>query len=380
MIYMDNAATSFPKPPAVSRAMDYALRNCANPGRSGHAPALEAGRVILSAREKTAAFLGQSDPMRVIFCLNCTDALNTAIRGILRPGQHVVTTCLEHNSVLRPLFDLQQKMGITWTAVPPEEDGRVSAAAVGRCIRRQTALVIVTHASNVTGIVQPVEEIAALCRSYGIPLVVDGAQGAGSVPVDLGTMGADIYTFAGHKGLLGPQGVGGMVLCSDVMPLPLRSGGTGSMSSELQQPDDLPDRYESGTSATPAIAGLSAALSYLEQYAPAARRHEVQLTGALLEGLRRIPGVRILCDPPADIPRTGTVSLNIGDMDSSEAADLLWQKGYIACRSGLHCAPYTHAFYGTAERGAVRLSLGAFNSVREVEAALRILRSIAPRA
>ncbi len=377
MIYLDNAATSFPKPPLVSRAMAYAVEHCANPGRSGHAPALEAGRIILQARERMAAFFGLDDPMCVLFTLNCTDALNLVIQGMIRPGQHVVTTSLEHNSVLRPLFHLQQSRGITWSVATPDENGQVQPNQIRRLITPRTALVIVTHASNVTGIVQPVEEIASLCQGKGLPLLVDGAQAGGILDISLPRLGADFYAFAGHKGLLGPQGIGGLLLGSDLRPLPLRQGGTGSASSELSQPKDLPDLYESGTAPTPAVAGLGASLEYLDRFAPALRRHESHLTSALLEGLRKIPQVHLLSDPPAGIPRVGVVSFNLGDMDSSEAADQLWRRGQIACRSGLHCAPYTHAFYGTETRGAVRLSIGAFNTQREIDAALRVIHNLA---
>lgn len=372
MIYLDNAATTFPKPPAVLTAVRYAMEHCGNPGRSGHAMSMEGGAILLHCREALAEYFHIDDPLKFVFGLNCTDALNTAIHGMVQTGGHVLCSALEHNSVLRPLATLQQKGTISFQAIEPGPDGRVTPEAYEAAMTPETCLVIVTHASNVTGAVQPVAEIAAVCRKHRIPCLVDGAQAAGLVPVDLKTMGADLYAMPGHKGLLGPQGSGVLYVGEGCWPRPLRQGGTGSVSSQLLQPMDMPDYYESGTPPLPAIAGLMAGMEFLLKYGNNLRAAEEDLHETLLHELCRFEEVELYS--PLGGPRVGVVSFNVRDVDSVVVADYLEEHGQIACRAGLHCAPFTHRSLGTLQRGAVRLSIGPFNTRREIKKACQLVQ------
>ena len=263
-IYFDNAATSHPKPPSVIKAVEKALTETnANPGRSGHRAAIEAARSVLSCREKLARLLGAADPMNVVHCFNCTDALNLAIKGSLRVGDHVIATQLEHNSVLRPLNTLAKRKRISLTLVSPRPDGFVDPDDIRHAITPCTALIVCTHASNVTGAIQPVAAIGQVARSAGVRYLIDGAQALGGMPVDVRALGCDLYAFPGHKSLLGPQGTGGLYIADGLRLNPLREGGTGTDSQSLLQPDTLPERYESGTVNLPGIAGLAAGCDYI---------------------------------------------------------------------------------------------------------------------
>ena len=377
MIYLDNAATSWPKPSGVGKTMQEALARCGNPGRSGHRMSLDAGRILLGCREALAQLLHVADPLSVLFCLNCTDGLNIAIKGLLPKGGHVVTTALEHNAVLRPLGTLRQRGLVEFDAAPFNRSGQVTPSALEALIRPNTRLAVVTHVSNVTGMVQPLEEIIPMFHRHGIPVVVDGAQSAGHIPLDLDRLGADAYVTAGHKGLLGPQGVGIMVLSSNCRPLTLREGGTGSASLELTQPQELPDRYECGTAATPVIAGLWSAVEFLQRFETVLMAQEQRLRAQLLEGLSAIDHVRLLTPTDPALPGVGVVSFTLGDMDSSAVGDYLEQRYVIACRPGLHCAPLVHRAMGTAQNGAIRFSIGAFTTEREIQRAVAAVAALA---
>ena len=374
-IYFDNAATSSPKPQAVVRAVQQALtRFNANPGRSGHPAALEAARLVLDARQKLAELLGAADPMGVIHCFNCTDALNLAIKGSLRAGDHVVATQLEHNSVLRVLQTLAARGRITLTLVAPRPDGFVDPADIRAAVTDKTALIACTHASNVTGAIQPVAAIGYLARSLGTRCLIDGAQALGAMPVDVNALGCDLYAFPGHKSLLGPQGTGGLYMRKGVELFPLREGGTGTDSENPYQPGTLPERYESGTLNLPGIAGLGAGCEYVQSRLSQIMMRERELTQALFEGLSAMPEAT-LYSPAAEADRAGIVSFNAGDLTSAQLADALARRG-IAVRGGLHCAPGAHRFLGTLRRGAVRASLGPENTFEEVDQFLAALRDI----
>ena len=374
-IYFDNAATSHPKPKAVLDAVARAMTDYnANPGRSGHPAALAAGRKVLETRERLAALMNAPDPMRVAFCFNCTDALNLALKGSLRVGDHVVATALEHNSVLRVLATLAQRERIALTLVPPRSDGFVDPGDIAAALTPRTALIACTHASNVTGAIQPVAAIGELARLKGVRCLIDGAQALGAMPVDVWALKCHLYAFPGHKSLLGPQGTGGLYVADGVELNPLREGGTGSSSDSLLQPRELPERYESGTVNLPGIAGLGAGCEYVRNNLSQIMMHERELTQALYEGLAAMPEIT-LYSPKSEAARAGIVCFNAGDLSSSQAADALARRE-IAVRGGLHCAPLAHRWLGTLDRGAVRASVGWANTFDEVEAFLRAVREL----
>ena len=374
-IYFDNAATSHPKPPSVIKAVEKALTETnANPGRSGHRAAIEAARIVLSCREKLARLLGAADPMNVVHCFNCTDALNLAIKGSLHVGDHVIATQLEHNSVLRPLNTLAKRKRISLTLVSPRPDGFVDPDDIRHALAPCTALIVCTHASNVTGAIQPVAAIGQVARSAGVRYLIDGAQALGGMPVDVRALGCDLYAFPGHKSLLGPQGTGGLYIADGLRLNPLREGGTGTDSQSLLQPDTLPERYESGTVNLPGIAGLAAGCDYIAPRLSQIMMHERELTQALFDGLAAMDGVT-LYSPAQEAGRAGIVCFNVGDMSSAQVADALSRRD-IAVRGGLHCAPGAHRFLGTLNRGAVRASLGHANTFGEVEQFLKSVREL----
>ena len=374
-IYFDNAATSHPKPPEVLRAVEEALTEYnANPGRSGHARALAAGRVVLSTREALAHLLGAEDPMRIVFGFNCTDMLNLAIKGSLKRGDHVVSSMLEHNSVLRVLGELERRGQISTTLVAPRADGAVDPEDIRRAIRRNTRLVVLTHASNVTGAIQPVAAVGALCQEIGVRFLIDGAQALGAMPVNVRALRCDLYAFPGHKSLLGPQGTGGLYIAPGCTLNTLREGGTGSSSDSMLQPTELPERYEAGTVNLPGLAGLGAGVKHVASRLTQIMIRERELTSAIWEELSNIQGVEIY-SPRQEAARAGIVSFNLGDLSSSQTADALDRSG-IAVRGGLHCAPGTHRLLGTVRRGAVRVSVGNENSFDEIDAFIKAVREM----
>ncbi len=379
IVYFDNAATSHPKPESVYRAVDHFLREIgASPGRSGPRLGLSAGRVVLEARERLARLFNLGDSSRIILTVNCTEALNLAIKGLLRPGDHAVTSSVEHNSVMRPLRRLEAEGTIELTVVPCSSVGWLDPDDLRKHLKANTRLVVVTHASNVVGTIQPVEEIGSLTRARGIRFLVDGAQSAGALPIDLDVLGVDLLAFSGHKGRLGPQGTGGLVLGEGVELVPLKEGGTGSRSQHQTQPTHLPDRYESGTLNGPGIAGLAAGLTYVEDRGvEAIEKRLKELTSLVLDELDQTPGVTIYGPRDAE-QQTAVVSFTLAGADAGELAAILDRRFSIMVRSGLHCSPAAHRTIGTFRRtrGTVRVSLGPFNTAEEVHYFGRCLREI----
>jgi len=383
VIYLDNAATTWPKPACVAEAMlEYLQDVGASPGRGSHRLSLAASRIVYAAREGLAYLLGVTDPLRVILTANATEALNLVLMGYLKPGDHVVTSSIEHNAVMRPLRHLEST-GIRVTVVPCSGDGRLNPEAVERAIGRNTVLLCINHASNVMGTIAPVAEIGAIARSRGVLLLVDAAQTAGVLPIDMPAQKIDLLAFAGHKGLLGPQGTGGLCLGDRVDPgrlRPLRRGGTGSHSEFEEQPGFLPDKYEAGTANALGIAGLRASVGYvLEQGVLRIREHEARLTAGLIAGLQDVAGVEVHGTLDASM-QTATVSFNVANLEPSEAALRLDDEHEIMCRAGLHCAPAAHRTLGTFPRGSVRFSLSYLNTLGQVEQSVEAVRSLAAQA
>lgn len=377
MIYLDNAATSWPKPDSVAKAVyDCIVNKGANPGRSGHKMAIEAGRIVLECREALSDFFGIDDPMRVIFASNATDALNMAIKGLLKPGQHAVTSSMEHNSVARPLKKLEH-IGVKTSFVTADGSGLVSPDDIEKAIRPNTAVIILIMASNVTGTIQPYREVGQIAKKHGIPFLLDAAQGAGHIPIDVNRDNVDILAFPGHKGLLGPQGTGGLYIREGIELDTIVEGGTGSRSDLITQPDILPDRYESGTLNTPGIAGLKAGIDYINSVGiEKIREYEINLCSMIINGLKGIEGVQVygLKDPEG---HAGIVSFNIGDMDSTEISYVLDSEFDIEVRAGLHCSGIAHKTIGTFKQGTVRVSPGPFTTEEEVDRLIEAVRWIA---
>ncbi|MHB1295721.1 MAG: aminotransferase class V-fold PLP-dependent enzyme [Anaerolineae bacterium] len=380
MIYLDNAATSWPKPPQVIEAMAEYLQNAGgNPGRSAHALSIAAGRSLYDTRELLATLFHAPDPLRIVFTLNVTQALNLALRGLLRPGDRVVTSGVEHNAIMRPLRALERE-GVELVVVPCAPDTLLDPAELARAVTPGTRMVALMHASNVTGAIQPVAEAARLAHAAGALLLVDAAQSAGAVPIDVQDMDIDLLGFTGHKGLQGPPGTGGLVIGPrvDVHAMqPLERGGTGSDSEFEVQPEHLPDKFESGTPNGVGIAGLGAAVRYLlDRGVENIRRHEIGLTRQLVEGLIAIPRVRVY--GPRDVTRrTATVSFTIDGLRVSEVGLWLDEERQILARVGLHCAPAAHKTLGTFPEGAVRLSAGPMTTADEIDAALAAVKAVA---
>jgi len=383
MIYLDNAATSWPKPPGVAEAMARFVTDVgANPGRAGHRRAVEAGRMVYAAREAIATLFGAPDPLRVVFGLNVTEALNLALRGVLRPGDHVVTSSMEHNSVMRPLRALERE-GVRVTQAPCAPDGTLDPADVEAALRPETAMIALNHASNVVGTLLPVGEVGEIARRRGIPLLVDAAQTGGAYPLDMVALGIDLLAFTGHKSLCGPMGTGGLIVGEgfDARRLrPLKRGGTGSRSEWEEQPDFLPDACESGTMNVPGLAGLEVGVRWvLERGVEAIRAHEEALTRRLIEGLGEIPGVTLYGARDA-ARQVAVVSFTLDALDPAEVGYRLDDEFDVLCRVGLHCAPAAHRTMGTFPGGTVRFSLGALSTADEVEAAIAAVGAIAREA
>ena len=371
MIYLDNAATSFPKPPQVLRAMTGVMEKFgANPGRGGHRLAVSAGRVVERCREAAAELLGVRSPERVIFTRCCTESLNLASAGTVKPGDEVICSHGEHNAVMRVLARLVSRDDITVKVLQPDARGLLSPDTLRQALTTRTRLVILCHASNVTGVVQPVAAMGAVCREAGVPLLVDAAQSAGTLDVTLDVLNADMIAMPGHKGLLGPHGTGMLALREGIDPEPLMVGGTGSMSESALQPDILPDRYESGTLNLPGIAGLLAGLSFLRRFRREIAEHEQELDRRLRRQLADLPNVTLVGDD--SVPRVAVTSIIPRGGDSGALADTLSDSG-VAVRAGLHCAPAIHAWLGTLESGTVRFSPGPFTTAQDVDDAAALL-------
>jgi cysteine desulfurase/selenocysteine lyase len=382
IIYFDNASTSFPKPEEVPRAMAHFLREIgASPGRSGHRLSIEAGRIVFEAREGIARLLGAKDSSRVVFGLNATEGINQGLKGLLRPGDHVITSSMEHNSVMRPLRAMMEE-GLEVSIIPCSKEGFLDPSGVKKAIRPNTRMVVLNHASNVVGTLQPLAGIGEICRREGILFLVDAAQSAGAVPVDMEREKIDLLAFTGHKALFGPQGTGGLVLGERVDEkelVPMKRGGTGSRSEQEEQPDFLPDLCESGTPNVVGIAGLLAGLDFvLREGVEKIRVNEMKLTEKLLQGLLAIQRV-VLYGPREARKQLGTVSFNIRGIAPSEVGLWLDEEFGILCRVGLHCSPASHQTIGTFPQGTVRFSLSYFNREEEVEEALQAVGRIARR-
>ncbi len=360
----------------MAEAVLGALRRAGNPGRSGHVLSIRSARDVFLARERLARLLGLAESSRIVFTGNATAALNQAIKGILKPGDHVVTTSVEHNSVMRPLRRMAES-GVSVTVVAAGRDGVVDPNAVAAAIRSGTRLVAVVHASNVSGAIQPVREIARAARRRGAYTLVDAAQTAGALPISVSDLGADLLAASGHKGLLGPQGTGFLYVREGVPLVPLVEGGTGSRSEEDHQPDFYPDALESGTQNSVGLAGLAASLAWLLRVGvDRIRRKETERLEALYEGLERIPGVSLY--GPRDPARCVSVaSFRVGGMDPAETARRLESGFGMLVRPGLHCSPNGHRTLGTFPEGTVRVSPGPFTTAREIASFLSALRSIA---
>lgn len=377
MIYLDNAATTYPKPLEVMNAVQIAVRKYgANPGRSGHRMSMDSAMEIYDCRKRAARFFNASGPENVVFTLNCTHALNIVLKGLLKPGDHVVTSCLEHNAVMRPLQNLSDK-GISYTCAKVfPGDHTATVNAFRDALRENTKLIVCTVASNVWGIRLPVERIAALGTEYGIPMLVDAAQGAGVVPIDVQDSGIAYLCVAGHKGLYGPMGTGMLITEKGEQLDTIVEGGTGTDSIRLTQPDTLPERFESGTPNMPGIAGLNAGLSFVEHKGVTTIfRHEMELMQKLYDKLSQMDTIELYTQRPDECYYVPLVSFNVQGKDSETVAAYLNQNE-IAVRPGLHCAPAAHQFLGTLERGAVRVCPSAFTNSNDIGALLAVLLKI----
>ncbi|MBR5302047.1 MAG: aminotransferase class V-fold PLP-dependent enzyme [Clostridia bacterium] len=371
MIYLDNAATSFPKPQETAEVMLDALTRCgANPGRAGHRLALEAGRMVEQCREAIAQMLGETDASRVVFCQNATDALNMAIHGTVRTGDHVITTLLEHNSVLRPLSELSRSGAITLTLVPPDAQGRIRAEDIERAMLPHTRLVAMTHMSNVLGIPQDAAAVGMVCRRHGALLLLDCAQTAGHMLLEPKKWGCHLLAMPGHKGLLGPHGTGALWIAPGVRVAPMRQGGTGSASESMFQPRMLPDSLESGTLNLPGIAGLHAGMRVALGHMREIHDRTVALCDLMRGELLNMPGIRVYTPAGASL-----VSLNADGIGSQELSSLLDAEGF-AVRGGLHCAPGVHRFLGTLDTGAVRVSPGLYSTRAQALDFVQCLRRV----
>ncbi len=378
MIYLDNAATSFPKPEIVYSEMDKCLRTyCSNPGRGSHAMSVQSAMAVTSAREHIAKLLNIKNFLNICFTKNATEALNLAICGCLSRGDHVITTCMEHNSVLRPLKTLEKYNEIKLTIIRGDKLGRIDPAQIRKSINKKTRLIVCTLSSNVNGIIMPVKEIGEIARENGILYLIDASQGLGCIKIDLGIQFASMVAFPGHKGLLGPQGTGGLYVASGIKLKPLMSGGTGSKSGILYQPDIMPDIYESGTLNTPGIAGLGAGVKFIEEIGEDVIKSKKNLLiKRLRSGIEQNRLIRIY-SPENAAENSGIVAFNVKDIDSSEICEALNKDYEIACRAGLHCAPLAHNHFKTQNSGIVRMSVGYFNSINEIDKAVIAVNKIA---
>ncbi len=376
MIYLDSAATSFYKPKQVEQAVCCAFHTIGNAGRGAHAPTLEASRVLYRTRAKLARLFHAESASRIAFTANVTQALNMAIDGLLHAGDHVVTTVCEHNSVLRPLYKKQEN-GVFLTIVSADENGIIDPQDVQNAMRENTRAIVMHHASNVTGNVVPIQHIADIAHQAGALLVVDAAQTAGAIPIDVQEMDIDVLCFTGHKSLLGPQGTGGIYVREGLSIPSLLVGGSGVHSFDKRHPADMPTALEAGTANGHGLAGLEAAVDFLlETGVEAIHAREDAWMQRFLSGIRGIPHVKLYGDMDAPL-RAPIVTLNLGTADAAAVSDALWEEYEICVRAGAHCAPLMHKHFGTAEQGAVRFSFSYWNTEADIDAAIQALRDIA---
>lgn len=377
LIYLDNAATSFPKPDDVIKAVDSTLREVGgNPGRSGHRMSMNSNRLVFEAREKLASLFGVTDSSRLIFTSGATESLNLAIKGLVKPGDHVITSVLEHNSVMRPLGSLK-KEGIEVSQIECDDQGLIDTDNVKKAIQKNTVLVTLTHASNVLGSIEPVQKIGEITRDNEIPFLLDASQTAGIIPIDVEKFNIDMLAASGHKGLMGPQGTGILYVGTGITLKPLKDGGTGGGALADEQPEVLPDRYEAGTMNTPGIAGLGAAVSFIQEKGiDSIRKRELILLQRLIDGLKQIGSV-VIYGPHDAKKRVSLVSFNVKGLDPATVCIVLDEDYGIMTRSGLHCAPDTHRFLGSFPSGCVRVSPGYFNSEDDIDGVVNAIQEIA---
>lgn len=376
MIYLDSSATSFLKPPQVAEAVFRSFNTIGNAGRGAHAPTLNASRLIYDTREKLAALFGTPDPSRIAFTCNATEALNIAIHGAIHPGEHVITTACEHNSVLRPLY-LKEKEGTELTIIPADKKGRILYDLLESSVKSNTSAIVLTHASNLSGNVTDLAFVSNFAKKHGLLLIVDASQTAGSLPINVVKMGIDILCFTGHKGLFGPQGTGGLYVREGLTLSPLKSGGSGIHSFDRQHPTDMPTALEAGTLNGHGIAGLNAGLDYiLSTGVKNIHAKEISLARRFVNGISDISDLKLYGDIDAPL-RTPIISLNIGNMSSASVSDILWEDYEICVRAGAHCAPLMHKTFGTEKQGAVRFSFSCFNTEAEIDTAIRAMHEIA---
>jgi cysteine desulfurase/selenocysteine lyase len=377
-IYLDNAATSFPKPESVYQAIDEFMRKGGgSPARGSYVKAQESERKVVRLRSKISQLFGISDPSRMIFTANSTDALNLAIKGWLHEGDHVIATDMEHNAVLRPLWGLRRTRNIDVTIIRSNLKGEIDPDDIFRAITPKTRLICCTHASNVIGTIQPIAEIARRSKEYGIPLLVDASQTAGAIPFNqVEELGIDFFAFTGHKSLLGPTGTGGLYVRQGLELEPFREGGNGAHSEDLEQPKTWPERHESGTPNTVGLVGLLAGIEFLQEKGIASiHEHELQLTRRFMENLQDIKGV-IIHGAEAE-KKVGITSIGFKSLDTSEAGQILGKKFGIMVRTGIHCAPLAHERLGTKGQGTIRFSVGWANTFEEIEIVTQAIRDIA---
>lgn len=376
MIYLDNAATTIKKPEAVVKAVAKAMCTMGNSGRGAHTGALDASRVIFETRKNLADFFGAENPRQIAFTANATESLNIAIKGILNPGNHVITTELEHNSVLRPLYEMEEK-GVELTIIKSDSQGRIPYQEIEDNIKENTKAIVCTHGSNLTGNLVNIARIGQIARKQGILFVVDASQTAGAFPIDVQKMQIDILCFTGHKNLLGPQGTGGLYVREGIHVKPLLSGGSGVQSYRKKHPEEMPTALEAGTLNAHGLAGLCAAVHYIQETGmDSICRKEQELMWEFYDRVRKIEGIKIYGDFSSK-ERCPIVSLNIRDYGSGDVSDALFTDYGIATRPGAHCAPLMHQALGTVEQGAVRFSFSHFNSMEEIKQAVAALRELA---
>ena len=376
MIYLNSSATSFLKPPQVAEAVFRSFNTIGNAGRGAHAPTLNASRLIYDTREKLAALFGTPNPSRIAFTCNATEALNIAIHGAIHPGEHVITTACEHNSVLRPLY-LKEKEGTELTIIPADKKGRIRYDLLESSVKSNTSAIVLTHASNLSGNVTDLAFVSNFAKKHGLLLIVDASQTAGSLPINVVKMGIDILCFTGHKGLFGPQGTGGLYVREGLTLSPLKSGGSGIHSFDRQHPTDMPTALEAGTLNGHGIAGLNAGLDYiLSTGVKNIHAKEISLARRFVNGISDISDLKLYGDIDAPL-RTPIISLNIGNMSSASVSDILWEDYEICVRAGAHCAPLMHKTFGTEKQGAVRFSFSCFNTEAEIDTAIQAMHEIA---
>ena len=376
MIYLDNAATTMHKPKEVIDAVLEAMTSLGNAGRGANEASLSAARIIYDAREKLCRFFNGEDPRQIVFTSNSTESLNIAIKGLLEPGDHVITTMLEHNSVLRPLYEMEKK-GVALTIIKADKKGRFSLEEMEAAIRPETKMIVCTNGSNLTGNYVDIGKVGEMAHRHDVLFVVDASQTAGVFPIDVRSMQVDVLCFTGHKGLLSPQGTGGMYVREGLAIRPLKSGGSGVQTYSKTHPREMPTALEAGTLNGHGIAGLRAAVEYIEKTGlDTIRAREQELMWRFYEGVKEIPGVTVYGDFDSR-ERCAIVSLNIGDYDSSEVSDALLTEYGISTRPGGHCAPLMHEALGTVEQGAVRFSFAHSNTEEEVDIAINAVRELA---